>query len=307
MSTFWSLWVMALVVLNLGITLFLFVWGLRVKIPTQPDGTSGHVWAHGVLREGVRNLPRWWIIFSACTFVVGFAYLALYPGFGGYKGLLGWSSEAELQRDVAASNAKLAALAERARPLTLEQLARDAGAVRAGHRLYLDNCAACHGAAGLGNQAVGAPDLTDTDWLYGGDSESILTSILDGRGGVMPALGAALGHDGVNEAAAYVLSLNDVQTPEGWAAAGKARFETVCAACHGAEGRGNPALGAPDLTDSAWLYGRDFASVVATIRDGRNGAMPAWRTRLGDDQARLVAAWVISKGSHAAPPVAGSQ
>jgi cytochrome c oxidase cbb3-type subunit 3 len=307
MSAFWSFWVMALVVLNLGITLWLFVWGLRMEIPTQPDGTSGHVWAHGVLREGVRNLPRWWIIFSVCTFIVGFAYLALYPGFGGYKGLLGWSSGAELQRDAAASNAKLAVLAERSRPLALEQLASDADALRAGHRLYLDNCAACHGAAALGNQSVGAPDLTDADWLYGSDSESILTSILDGRAGVMPALGAALGHDGVNEVAAYVLSLNDVQTPEGWAAAGKARFEAVCAACHGAEGRGNPTLGAPDLTDSAWLYGRDFASIAATIRDGRNGVMPAWRARLGDDQARLVAAWVISRGSGAAPAVVGSK
>ena len=304
MSRFWSLWVMALVVLNLGITLFLFLWGQRVNIPTQPDGTSGHVWAHGVLREGVRNLPRWWVVFSASMFVVGFAYLALYPGFGGYKGLLGWSSQAELQRDVAASNAKRAALVERSRPLTLEQLARDDDAVRVGHRLYLDNCAACHGAAALGNKTVGAPDLTDADWLYGGDGESILTSILDGRGGVMPALGAALGHDGVNEVAAYVLSLHGVQTPEGWAAAGKARFEAVCAACHGTEGRGNPALGAPNLTDGTWLYGGDFSSIVTTVRDGRNGVMPAWRGRLGNDQARLVAAWGISQGSNAAPAAA---
>lgn len=307
MSRFWSLWVMFLVVLNLGITLFLFLWGLRVKIPTQPDCTSGHVWAHGVLREGVRNLPRWWIIFSACMFIAGFAYLALYPGFGGYKGLLGWTSQAELQRDVAASNAKLGALVERSRPLPLEQLARDADAVRAGHRLYLDNCAACHGAAALGNQAVGAPNLTDADWLYGGDSESILTSILDGRGGVMPALGAVLGHDGVNEVAAYVLSLNGVQTPEGWAAAGKARFDAVCVACHGPEGRGNHALGAPNLTDVIWLYGGDFSSIATTIRDGRNGAMPAWRARLGNDQARLVAAWVMSQGSGAAPAAGGSK
>jgi cytochrome c oxidase cbb3-type subunit III len=301
MSGFWSGWVIFLVVLNLGITLFLFLWGLRIRIPTQPDGTSGHVWAHGVLREGVRKLPLWWIIFSACMFIIGFAYLALYPGFGGYKGLLGWTSQGELQRDAAANDAKLAILLERWRPLDLQQLAMDADAVRIGHRLYLDNCAACHGALALGNQVVGAPNLTDDDWLHGGDNEAILASILDGRGGTMPPLGPVLGHEGVNEAAAYVLSLNGVQSPEGWAAAGKTRFETVCVACHGIDGRGNAALGTPDLTDAVWLYGGDFRSVAASIRDGRSGAMPAWRERLGIDQARLVAAWVISRRSAAVP------
>lgn len=295
MSRFWSLWVMFLVVLNLGITLFLFLWAPRVKIPTQSDGTSGHVWAHGVLREGVRGLPLWWMIFSAAMFVVGFAYLALYPGFGAYQGLLGWTSESELQREAAVTDARLGSLLERSRALSLEALAADPDVVRVGHRLYLDNCAACHGLRALGNRAIGAPDLTDVDSLYGGDSAAILTSILDGRTGAMPALGSILGHQGVNEAAAYVLSLSGVQSPAGWAESGKARFETICGACHGADGRGNPALGAPDLTDHVWLYGGDFATVAATIRDGRNGVMPAWRARLGVDQARLVAAWVISQ------------
>jgi cytochrome c oxidase cbb3-type subunit 3 len=295
MSSFWSLWVMFLVVLNLGITFLLFLWAPRVKIPTQPDGTSGHVWAHGVLREGVRNLPTWWIIFSACMFIFGFAYLALYPGFGAYQGLLGWTAHGELERDNAALNARFDALLGRTRPLSLEQLSQDPDVIRAGQRLYLDNCAACHGQSALGNAAIGAPDLTDADWIYGGDSETILKSILDGRTGTMPALGSMLGHQGVNEAAAYVLSLSGVQAPEGWAAAGKARFETVCVACHGADGRGNPALGAPNLTDRVWLYGGGFPAVSATIRDGRNGVMPAWRERLGGDRARLVAAWVIAQ------------
>jgi cytochrome c oxidase, cbb3-type, subunit III len=263
------------------------------------------VWAHGVLREGVRNLPLWWIIVSAFLFVVGVAYLVLYPGFGAYKGLLGWTSEEEFEQRVAARNAGLVALIERTKSLSLEDLAKDPQAMHAGHRLYLDNCAACHGESALGNQTIGAPNLTDSDWLYGGDSKTILTSILDGRNGVMPALGSVLGHQGVNEAAAYVLSLSGVQSPEGWAAAGKARFETVCVACHGADGRGNPALGAPNLTDHVWLYGGDFPSVTTTIREGRNGAMPAWRERLGIDRVRLIAAWVMSRGQqHAAPAAA---
>ena len=299
MSGFWSGWVIALTVLNLGITVFLFLWGPRVKIPTQDDGTSGHVWAHGVLREGIRNLPVWWLVISAFLFIAGFTYLALYPGFGGFKGVLGWTSQGELQRDENARDAKFNVQLERWRPLNLDQLAHDADAQRVGYRLYQDNCAACHGPTGHGNEVIGAPDLTDDDWLHGGDHETILTSILDGRGGAMPALGSVLGNQGVNEAAAYVLSLTGVQSPEGWAEAGKIRFDLMCVACHGTDGRGNTSVGAPDLTDRVWLYGNDFRAVSATIREGRSGAMPGWRQRLGVDRSRLVASWVIAQGTGA--------
>ena len=95
MSAFWSAWIMLLIVVNLGITVFLFLWGTRVPIPTEPDGTTGHVWAHGVLREGVRRLPRWWYAMSGSMFVLGIGYLALFPGFGSFKGLLGWTSQGE--------------------------------------------------------------------------------------------------------------------------------------------------------------------------------------------------------------------
>lgn len=306
MTGFWSGWVITLMVLNLGITVFLFLWGPRVKIPTQDDGTSGHVWAHGVLREGVRNLPMWWLVISAALLIAGFAYLALYPGFGGFKGTLGWTSQGELQRDIEARDAKFKVLLERWRPLSLDQLAHDTDAQRIGHRLYLDNCAACHSPVARGNAVIGAPDLTDNDWLHGGDHETILTSILDGRGGAMPAMGPSLGNQGVNEAAAYVLSLTGVQSPEGWAEAGKARFETLCVACHGADGRGNTTVGAPDLTDRVWLYGNDFQAVATTIREGRSGSMPGWRQRLGVDQSRLVASWVIAQGA-SAPAASGSK
>lgn len=296
MSTFWSGWVMFLVVLNLGITLFLFLWALRLKIPIQPDGTTGHVWAHGVLREGVRKLPLWWVLFSASMFLIGFIYLALYPGFGSFKGVLGWTSTDEWQRDTFANNAKLEALIQPLRTLSIEQLASSPDATALGHRLYLDNCAACHGSEAFGNQALGAPNLTDADWLYGGTSEAILASILDGRHGVMPGWDGALGREGVNEVTSYVLSLGGVKAPEDWVAAGKTRFETLCTACHGVDARGNPALGAPNLTDNIWLYGGDFASVAKSIRDGRNGVMPGWRHRLSDDQVRAIAAWVIAQG-----------
>jgi len=284
MSGFWSGWVIFLAVLTIGISVSLFIGGLRVKLPTQADGTTGHDWDG--IREGVRNLPWWWILYSAVGFIVPIGYLLLYEG----------SSAEKLQRDVAANDAKLAALVEPWRTLTVEQLAENAEAVSVGHRLYLDNCAACHGSTALGNQALGAPNLTDADWQYGGSGETIVASILEGRNGVMPPWGAALGHNGVNEVASYVLSLGGVKAPNEWVTAGKQRYETLCVSCHGPEGLGTPALGAPNVADRVWLYGGSFASVATSIRDGRTGVMPAWRSRLNDDQARLIAAWVVRQG-----------
>jgi cytochrome c oxidase cbb3-type subunit III len=305
MSRFWSGWIIVLLVLNLGIVLFLFVWAQRVKIHAEPDGTSGHVWAHGVLREGVRNLPLWWVLISAAALLCGLIYFVRYPGFGGFKGTLGWTSAEELQRDTETNNTKLEARLQPLRSLSFEQLAADPGAAAIGHRLYLDNCAACHGADALGNQVVGAPDLTDAEWLYGGDSATVMTSIADGRNGVMPPLGSVLGEEGVSEVTGYVLSLSGVQAPADWVTKGKARFDALCVACHGADARGNPALGAPNLTDTTWLYGNDFARVAETVRNGRNGVMPGWRSRLSEDQLRMVAAWVLAKGN-GAPAGAGT-
>ncbi len=296
MSTFWSGWVMLLVTFNLGITLFLFLWGLRVRIPTLPDGTTGHVWANGVLREGVRPLPLWWVLVSAAMFIAGIGYLVLYPGFGSHRGVLGWTSQAELAADIEANHAKLEQLLAAHRNEPVEQLAREPGIVRLGHRIFLDNCAACHGKQARGSQAIGAPDLTDSDWLHGGSGEALLATILDGRRGAMPPMGAALGATGVEQVAQYVLSLSGRASDPVKAAMGKQQF-AACAACHGPDGKGNQALGAPNLTDHLWLYGGALARVEQTIREGRNGEMPAFRTRLSESEVRAVAAWVYA-GAH---------
>ncbi|HEU4617358.1 MAG TPA: cytochrome-c oxidase, cbb3-type subunit III [Gammaproteobacteria bacterium] len=298
MTPFWSAWVIGLIVLNLGLSLFLFVWAQRVRIPTAPDGTSGHTWAHGVLREGVRRLPLWWVLLSGAMFAGAFGYLALYPGFGGFGGLLGWTSAGEWQRDTDANRAKLAKVMDALHDGAVEDLADNPAAVSLGRRLFLDNCAACHGAEALGNPAVGAPNLTDADWLYGGDAKTLLATILNGRKGAMPAWGPALGQNGVVDVASYVRSLSGADAPAAWVAAGKARFTALCVGCHGIDGRGNAALGAPNLTDDVWLYGGDFTTVAETIRTGRGGVMPAWRDRLGEDQARAVAAWLYAISSH---------
>lgn len=296
MSGFWSAWVIVLLTLNLGVVLFLFVWGRRIDVPVQPDGTTGHVWAHGVLREGVRRLPAWWVWFSAGLFVWGLGFFLLFPGFGAFPGLLGWTSAGKLDRDTAANAVQLEATLARIHGVSVETLARDASIIAIGRVLYEDNCAACHGRDGRGNQALGSPNLVDGNSLYGNSADAILTSILDGRRGVMPALGGVLGQQGANEAAAYVLTLNGYQAPPDWVAAGEVRFETLCVSCHGADGQGNEKIGAPDLTDDVWLYGRDFNRMTETIRNGRNGYMPAWRERLGEDRARAIAAWVYAAG-----------
>jgi len=290
MSAGWSLWVMFLVVLNMGITFFLYLWGPRAKIPTLPDGTSGHVWAHGVLREGVRKLPLWWVLFSGAMFVIGFVYLALFPGFGSFKGLLGWTSHVELAHNVAVNEATLAPLMERFKLYPVEQLSSDPAALQMGKVLFEDNCAACHQRSAKGNVALGAPDLSDGDWLYGGSGSDITTSIHDGRSGVMPPW-ASLGADNVKNLAQYVLSLSGAPHDAAKAAAGQPLFAT-CAACHGAEGKGNPALGAPNLTDKVWLHGSSVADIEKSIGEGRQGHMPAWSPRLSDEQIRVVAAYV---------------
>ncbi|HEU5136674.1 MAG TPA: cytochrome-c oxidase, cbb3-type subunit III [Steroidobacteraceae bacterium] len=296
MSGFWSIWVIVLACLTAGLSLFMFFWAQRMRIDTVEDGTTGHVWAHGVLREAVRPLPWWWVLISAGAFLFAVFYLLLYPGFGNFPGRIGWTSQGEQQRHTAENNARLEERIAPLRELSIEQLAAHKEAVGIGHRLFQDNCAACHGPGARGNHAVGAPDLTDADWLWGGDDKTILTSILDGRQGIMPPLGGGLGVNGTNEVAAYVVSRIGTQVPADWAAAGKTRFDALCSACHGVDGRGNPALGAPNLVDDAWLYGSNIESVVAAVRDGRNGVMPAWRERLSLDEVRLITAWIKAQG-----------
>lgn len=299
MSPFWSAWVMVLLTLNLSIALFLFIWGLRVSIPVLPDGTTGHVWAHGVLREGVRSLPLWWVVLSATAFLVGVTYLTLYPGFGGSKGLLGWTSHEELAADTEANQAKLAATTQPFAGKPIEELAADPVATRIGQRLFIDNCSGCHGREAHGNQRLGAPNLADDDSLYGGDATAIMTSILDGRHGTMPPLASSFDQQGLEDVANYVLSLSGASHSPTRAAAGQPLF-TVCAACHGADGKGNRALGAPNLTDAVWLYGAGIDSIKMTIRYGRAGVMPAWRARLDEPEARLIGAWVYAQ-SHPRP------
>jgi cytochrome c oxidase cbb3-type subunit 3 len=162
----------------------------------------------------------------------------------------------------------------------------------AGATLFVDNCAACHGRDARGNQRLGAPDLTDAVWLYGGDAATIVQSIADGRRGGMPSFAGTLSDDAIVEVVDYVQSLSGLPYDPLRAQLGKRTFTTTCAACHGADAKGTKAVGAPDLTDAEWLYGRQRATLIETVRNGRSGEMPAWRGRLSADDLKLVAGYV---------------
>jgi cytochrome c oxidase cbb3-type subunit 3 len=300
MSTGWSIWVMALVVLNMGITLFLFLWAPHAKIPTRADGTSGHVWAHGSIREGVRKLPLWWALLSGFMFAGAFGYLILYPGFGNHKGWLGWTAHGELARDTRVNDAKLDDILRRFDLYTVEQLSNDPAALQMGKRLFGDNCEACHGRNASGNMLLGAPNLTDNAWLYGGDGKTIIASIHSGRSGVMPPW-AALGEPSVKNLAQYVLGLSGRKHDAAMAKAAEPIFKSTCAACHGADGKGNHAMGAPNLTDATWLHGGTLADIQKTIHDGRQGHMPNWDKRLTRDQIKVLAAYVYHLSHQSSP------
>ncbi len=291
MTTFWSLFIIVIVVANIAGSAWLLFANAR---DSSPDKTTGHVWDED-LTEYNKPLPLWWVGLFVATIVFGIGYLAVYPGLGSFAGLFAWSSAKEHDRDVAEADAKAAEILAPFRQRTVAELSKDPQALAIGHNVFANNCVACHGSAARGGP--GFPNLTDNDWLYGGDPDTVVATITNGRAGVMPPWGPALGDAGVDNVANFVLSLSGQPHDAVKAEAGKAQFQTMCIACHGAEGKGNPLVGAPNLTDNIWLYGGDLASIETTIRGGRNGQMPAWGKTLGPDRVRLVAAWVLSQSN----------
>ncbi|MGD8378776.1 MAG: cytochrome-c oxidase, cbb3-type subunit III, partial [Gammaproteobacteria bacterium] len=235
---------------------------------------------------------RWWLGLFVITVIFGLVYLVLYPGLGNFKGVLGWTEHKQYQAQVAHAEQQFADFYSRFAGKSIPQLATSDEALGAGRNLFVNNCAACHGSDARG--APGFPNLTDNDWLYGGEPQTILATITNGRGGVMPALGPTLGEEKVNQVIAYVRSLSGNPEPADQVAAGKQVFAGICAACHGADARGNQAIGAPNLTDRTWLYGGSAAVIRKTLMQGRQGHMPAHKDLLGEHKIRLLAAYVWS-------------
>jgi cytochrome c oxidase cbb3-type subunit 3 len=252
---------------------WLIWWSGKGSAQKHPQGeTMGHTW-DGDLQEYNNPLPRWWLWLFYAT--IGFAvlYFALYPGLGKWQGLLGWSQEGQWETEMEQADEKYAPVYAQFVGMSPEQLVANDEAQEIGKRLYLNYCSMCHGSDARG--ARGFPNLADDAWLYGGDFSAIRTSIVDGRRGVMPAMAAAVGGEqGVEEITQYVLSLSGRATDPAKAEAGKAKY-AVCMGCHGAEGKGNQAMGAPNLTDDAWVYGASAGTIADVIANGREGVMPA--------------------------------
>jgi len=283
--------------LNIAGVVWLLWWtsrrrGGQTKSAAEPE-TTGHVW-DGDLREYNNPLPRWWLGLFVGTVIFGLIYLAVYPGLGRFQGTKSWSSVAQYEAQSRQADVVLAHTFAPYEKVPLDALEHDAAGIRVGKNLFLNNCAGCHGSDARG--APGFPNLTDKDWLWGGAPDTVLTSIREGRTGMMPAWKPVLGDDGVENVLTYVMSLSGRKLPAGDAAAGKQKFAEICAACHGADGKGNPQLGAPNLTDSVWLHGGALATIRQTIAYGRQGQMPAHLERLGAVRTKLLAAYVLSLG-----------
>lgn len=260
-SSFWSWFIITIVVG--GIAWLLYI--LRVNTKTKGDigVPTGHVWDED-LEELNNPLPRWWLYMFYITIVFAVVYLALYPGMGTYKGLLGWTEIGEYEQEVADANEKFGPLFAQFEQTPIPELAADAAAMNAGERLFVTYCAACHGSDARG--APGFPNLRDNDWLYGRSPENIETTIMYGRSGVMPAWEGPLGgEEGVNQVATYVMSLAGREVDTALAAVGKSKYDMFCVGCHMPDGTGNQAMGAPNLTDNIWLYGGSPRTIKQTV------------------------------------------
>ena len=291
-SDFWGLYIAVITLASIvACGVLLQSMSSRPAADSKID-TTGHVWDED-LKELNNPLPRWWMWLFWITIVFALVYLALYPGLGTYKGSYGWTSVNAYNEEEKAADALYGPLFNKYLAQDLKQVAADPQARVIGQKLFLTYCSQCHGSDAGG--AKGFPSLRDKDWLYGGEPETIKTTILGGRNGVMPALGPVLGGDeGVKDAANYVLKLSGGTFDATRAARGKEKFETICAACHTAAGTGNQQIGAPNLTDKIWLHGGSEAAIIETISKGRNSVMPAHKEFLGEAKAHLLAAYVWS-------------
>ena len=296
---FWPWYVGTISIVSiLACALLLWIAG-KTKVPLHAgadhDNTTGHVWDEN-LSELNNPLPRWWMWLFILTVIFGLAYLVIFPGLGSFQGTAKWSTQAEHKDDMTRMEAQVAPLYAEFATMSVESLARDPRALAIGERQFMNTCAQCHGSDGRGSKSY--PNLTNanTAWLGERGAAHIVQTVSNGRTGVMPPMAAALpGETDITDVAHYVLSLSGSPFNEVKAFNGKQKF-AVCAACHGMDGKGNKALGAPNLTDNYWLYGWGEAAIVSMIKNGKTNMMPAQSPKLSADQIHVVAAYVLSIG-----------
>jgi len=288
MTSFWSAYIIVLTVITIIGTYWL-LFANRSR-PADSEAKTGHV--YDGIEEYDNPLPAWWMYMFVITGVFGVGYLVAFPGLGSFEGLLKWTEIDQWQREVQRAEARYEPVFAAYRDKTIEQIAADPQAVRMGQRIFANNCSVCHGSDARGS--VGFPNLTDADWLYGGTPEAIHATLVNGRQAAMPPWEAALGDQGVTNVARYVRTLSGAEPASAESAAGEAQFKMFCVACHGADGKGNQMLGAPNLADNIWLYGGDLETIKHALRKGRNGKMPAFGEQLNEDKIRLLTAYVYS-------------
>lgn len=293
-TTGWSLFIIFLVVLNVGGCAWLIRWTMNMHTEEQAEGdkSTGHVWDVD-LKENNNPLPKWWLNTFYLSIAFTVIYLILYPGFGNFAGVLGWTQEGQYDQEVATSEEKLAAVYDAFAGRSIAELSKDADAVAIGSNTFQNFCAQCHGSDARG--AKGFPNLTDDAWMWGGSPETIYQTVANGRTGVMAPLGLVVGDEGADRIIDFLLA-DEGDTSDN-VAAGKQKFLTSgCIGCHGMNAEGNPLLGAPNLRDDVWLHGSDRASIKDVIMNGRTNQMPAQLPVIGEDRARLVSAYVLSLG-----------
>ena len=288
-GNFWSFYVAGLTLASIVACLLLIWVTARKKIVSAADNTTGHVWDSD-LREMNNPMPRWWVWMFVATIVFSLLYLVAYPGLGSYKGELGWTTHREYNEEIEKANRELAPLYAQFTARKPEDLAGDAVAMGVGERLFMNNCSQCHGSDARGSK--GFPNLADADWLHGGAPENINQTITAGRHAVMPPMAAAVGTpDDVKNVAHYVLSLSGSPNDSVRTQLGKSKF-TACAACHGVDGKGNQALGAPNLTDDVWLHGWGESAIIAMVNNGKTNDMPGQAGKLTEAQIHVLTAYV---------------
>jgi len=296
-SNFWAVYVAAATGISIIACLVLLWVSGTAKVSPAADNTTGHIW-DGDLREMNNPLPKWWVYLFIITVIFGLVYGALYPMFGAHKGQLGWSSQGQHAAEVAKVEKAIAPIYAEFVKMDIPAVAADPKAKAIGERLFMNYCAQCHGSDARGSK--GFPNLAAGAWMWGGEPTAIKETITNGRNGVMPPMAAAVGSaDDVANLAQYVLSLSGSPHDTVKATLGKDKFG-ACAACHGADGKGNTAMGAPNLTDSIWLHGWGADAIVKMINEGKNNAMPGQARLLNADQIHVLTAYVWGLSNKAA-------
>jgi len=293
MPAFWHWFVAAGTILFVIWCVWIIAWSAKQGPKDISDQELvGHKW-DGDLEEWNNPAPKWWLYLYFITIGWAVLYLIAFPGLGSYKGMLGWSQEAQYEQEMQEAAARYEPIYANLAAMDFADLVEQPDALKLGRSLYASYCTTCHGSDARG--AVGYPNLTDGDWLWGNSEQAIVSTIMNGRMAAMPVLAPALGGEqGIRNMVSYVRSLSGLEEPDADAMSAQPMFLAICSGCHGANGTGNQAVGAPNLTDDTWLYGSSEDDVYATITQGRNGMMPAHGELLGAERAKILAAYVYS-------------